>query len=125
MTREEATKRWHGKFANVNVGAMFNEVDTDGDGAHDRCPPRASLAPPYIWSIWPPPDASSLGRPRASFDSAARSGKITYDEWMAFWGNVVRYGYTSAEVEEEVDELLEGGAWVDFNDGRTTARGND
>ena len=44
---------------------------------------------------------------------------------MAFWGNVVRYGYTSAEVEEEVDELLEGGAWVDFNDGRTTARGNE
>ena len=47
-------------------------------------------------------------------------GKVTIDEWLEFWQNVLRHGYTSEEVEEELDELIEGGSWVDFNDGRST-----
>ena len=47
-------------------------------------------------------------------------GKVTIDEWFEFWQNVLRHGYTSEEVEEELDELIEGGSWVDFNDGRNT-----
>lgn len=52
-------------------------------------------------------------------------GKVTIDEWFAFWQNVLRHGYTSEEVEEELDELVQGGSWVDFNDGRATHDVND
>jgi len=47
-------------------------------------------------------------------------GKVTIEEWYAFWENVLRHGYSAEEVEEELDELVEGGSWVDFNDGRNT-----
>lgn len=47
-------------------------------------------------------------------------GKVTIQEWFAFWENVLTHGYTADEIEEELDELFEGGSWVDFNDGRTT-----
>ena len=66
-----------------NAKAMFNEVDTDGDG------------------------------------------KISHEEWTNFWRNVLKHGYTAEELETEVDEMVEGGAWVDFNDGRSTARAAD
>ena len=33
---------------------------------------------------------------------------------------VVGSGYSQDDVKEEVQMMLEGGSWVDFNDGRTT-----
>lgn len=48
------------------------------------------------------------------------SGAITFDEWIGFWVNVVQHGYAPDELEDEVDMLLEGNSWVDFNDGRNT-----
>ena len=33
VTKEEAVKHWGKNFAKVNATAMFNEVDSDGDGA--------------------------------------------------------------------------------------------
>ncbi|KAL1522414.1 hypothetical protein AB1Y20_017404 [Prymnesium parvum] len=47
-------------------------------------------------------------------------GSITFDEWIGFWVNVVAHGYAPDELEEEVEMLLEGNSWVDFNDGRNT-----
>jgi len=66
---------WQGK---VSAGAMFNEVDVDGDGG------------------------------------------VTMVEWDSFWKNVLKNGYEEAEVLEELDGLIKGEAWVDFDDGRTT-----
>jgi len=83
VTLEEATSHWGKNFARLNASAMFNEVDTDGDGV------------------------------------------ISSAEWMGFWTNVLRHGYSSADIEAEVDELLAGSSWVDFNDGRSTARSMD
>ena len=45
---------------------------------------------------------------------------ISWEEFRKFWQNVVGSGYPQEDVEEEVDMMLEGGSWVDFNDGRTT-----
>jgi len=45
---------------------------------------------------------------------------ISWDEFLKFWQNVVGSGYPEDDVEEEVEMMLEGGSWVDFNDGRTT-----
>ena len=36
VTLEEATSHWGKNFARLNASAMFNEVDTDGDGTHSR-----------------------------------------------------------------------------------------
>lgn len=33
ITKEEAVRFWGTNFAKVNASAMFNEVDSDGDGA--------------------------------------------------------------------------------------------
>jgi Ca2+-binding EF-hand superfamily protein len=48
------------------------------------------------------------------------NGSISWDEFLAFWKNVVGSGYPPEDIKEEVEMMLEGGSWVDFNDGRTT-----
>ena len=48
------------------------------------------------------------------------NGSVTWDEFLSFWQNVAGSGYDQDDLEEEVDMMLEGGSWVDFNDGRTT-----
>lgn len=48
------------------------------------------------------------------------NGALTYDEFMGFWANVLSSGYESQEVVEEVNNLLAGEAWRDWDDGRTT-----
>jgi len=45
---------------------------------------------------------------------------ISWAEFLAFWKNVVASGYSTDDLKEEVEMMLEGGSWVDFNDGRTT-----
>lgn len=45
---------------------------------------------------------------------------ISWSEFLAFWKNVVASGYSTDDLKEEVEMMLEGGSWVDFNDGRTT-----
>ena len=48
-------------------------------------------------------------------------GEVTYDEWLDFWRNVMAQSeYKEEDVLEELDNMLEGGSWVDWNDGRTT-----
>lgn len=49
-----------------------------------------------------------------------KNGGISWDEFLAFWKNVVGSGYPEEDLVEEVGMMLEGGSWVDFNDGRTT-----
>ena len=49
------------------------------------------------------------------------NGSIAYDEWIEFWRNVMGTGtYETEDVMEELESMMEGGAWVDFDDGRTT-----
>ena len=48
------------------------------------------------------------------------NGEVSWDEFLAFWQNVVASGYSQEDLEEEVQMMIEGGSWVDFNDGRTT-----
>lgn len=46
------------------------------------------------------------------------SGAIDADEFVAFWIHVRKNGYKEQDIIDELDELLEGGAWVDWKDGR-------
>jgi len=52
------------------------------------------------------------------------SGAIDADEFVAFWIAVRRNGYKEQDIMDELDELLEGGAWVDWKDGRDTGHAN-
>lgn len=47
-------------------------------------------------------------------------GVITADDWMKFWRQVRASGYSNKHIAEEIKSLLEGSAWVDWLDGRTT-----
>jgi len=52
------------------------------------------------------------------------SGAITAEEFVAFWIQVRKSGYKDQDVLDELEELMQGGAWVDWKDGRTTANSN-
>jgi len=49
-----------------------------------------------------------------------QNGSITAKEFMKFWVNVKGSGYKESLIIEEIENLLQGGAWVDWNDGRRT-----
>jgi Ca2+-binding EF-hand superfamily protein len=49
------------------------------------------------------------------------SGAIDADEFVQFWVHVKKSGYKEQDILDELDELLEGGAWVDWKDGRDTS----
>jgi len=49
-------------------------------------------------------------------------GMITAEQFMGFWVQVKGSGYKDKDIQNEIDQLLEGGAWVDWKDGRSTAR---
>merc|ERR1712129_352673 len=48
---------------------------------------------------------------------------ITLDEFLAYWASVKRSGYTEQELLEEIGELLEGNAWVQFEKGNGESYG--
>lgn len=48
-------------------------------------------------------------------------GRITAAEWMTFWLQVKGSGYKEKAILEEIANMLEGGSWVDWKDGRSTA----
>ena len=51
-------------------------------------------------------------------------GEVSKEEWLGFWANVLKSNYTVEEVTEEVDQMMDGGSWVDWDDNRsTTANG--
>ncbi|CAD8155744.1 unnamed protein product [Paramecium octaurelia] len=43
-----------------------------------------------------------------------KSGNITVQEWLAFWDIVKQQGYTEQEISDELEELQQGKAWVQF-----------
>ena len=67
-----------------------------------------------------------MGRVRAGRHACASTGSsppaacAAIDRFFAFWKNVVASGYSEEDLGEEVEMMIEGGSWVDFDDGRTT-----
>jgi len=49
-----------------------------------------------------------------------KDGSLTLPEWKAFWQNVIKHDYKPEDILEEVDSMMKGGSWVDWNDGRST-----
>ena len=91
--------------------AFFDKMDTDKNGEVSK-----DEAIAFWGKNFAKVNANSM------FNEVDEDGNssITWDEFLKFWQNVVASGYAEEDVLEEVDMMLEGGSWVDFNDGRTT-----
>ncbi|KAJ1619574.1 hypothetical protein T492DRAFT_415738 [Pavlovales sp. CCMP2436] len=58
-------------------------------------------------------------------DDANKS--ISYKEWVDFWTNVKNspeHSYSDEDIIEEVQAMLKGEAWRDWDDGKSTTKGN-
>lgn len=90
---------------------FFDKMDSDKNGFVDK---QEAIA--FWGKNFAKVNAQSM------FNEVDEDGneRISWDEFYKFWQNVVGSGYPEDDVMEEVDMMLEGGSWVDFNDGRTT-----
>jgi hypothetical protein len=90
---------------------FFDKMDLDGDGTVTK-----DEAIKFWGKNFAKVNANSM------FHEVDEDGneQINQAEFMAFWQNVIASGYPEDDVLEEVDMMMEGGSWVDFNDGRTT-----
>eukprot|EP00438_Fugacium_kawagutii_P017807 Skav208281 [mRNA] locus=scaffold1802:216845:236400:- [translate_table: standard] len=57
---------------------------------------------------------------KAFFDEVDddRNGLIAKEEFMGFWQQVRNSGYKNEEILEELEDLVKGGAWVNWEDGK-------
>jgi len=53
---------------------------------------------------------------------ADESGAITADEFVDFWLQVRSNGYSEAQILEELEQIFDGGTWVDWQDDRDTGK---
>jgi len=93
------------------TGAMFDNMDADKSGTIDTAEAIA---------FWGKKFAKINAKAMFNEVDTDGDGMVTIHEWRAFWKNVLTHGYTEAEVMEEIKSMLDGGSWVDWNDGRST-----
>lgn len=91
--------------------AFFDKMDTNNDG---------DVSKDEAVAFWGSNFAKVNAKSMFNEVDADGNESISWDEFLKFWENVVGSGYPEEDVIEEVDMMLEGGSWVDFNDGRTT-----
>lgn len=113
LTREYAVKSdvALSEVLSAKLKAFFDKMDDDKNGEVSK---EEAIA--FWGSNFAKVNANSM------FNEVDADGNasISWDEFLKFWQNVVASGYAEEDVLEEVDMMLEGGSWVDFNDGRTT-----
>jgi len=90
---------------------FFTKMDIDGDG---------SVTKEEAIKFWGKNFAKVNAQAMFNEVDEDGNGSVSWDEFLAFWKNVVGSGYSEEDLLEEVEMMLEGGSWVDFNDGRTT-----
>jgi len=91
---------------------MFKAIDANGDGSLEK-----QEAIDFYGKNFAKVNAQAM------FNEVdiENSGQIRYEHWISFWQNVMAQGlYSEEQVLEELAEMMEGGSWVDWNDGRTT-----
>mmetsp|Transcript_74027 Transcript_74027/g.123621 ORF Transcript_74027/g.123621 Transcript_74027/m.123621 type:complete len:165 (+) Transcript_74027:47-541(+) len=90
---------------------FFEKLDKNGDGKVEK---QEAI------SFWGKNFAKVNAQSMFNEVDADDNGCISWVEFLAFWQNVAGNGYDLDDLEEEVDCIMEGGSWVDFDDGRTT-----
>merc|ERR1719471_2196641 len=46
-----------------------------------------------------------------------KNDAVTREEWEGFWQQVLNHDYAEADIIAELDNLISGEAWVDWEDG--------
>jgi len=95
----------------AKVTELFKRIDDDGNGTITK-----DEAEKFWGKNWAKVNAQAMFN---EVDDDA-SGTVSQEKWMMFWRNVISSGYPEEDVLEEVDMIMGGGTWVDFDDGRTT-----
>jgi len=95
----------------AKLKTFFDKMDADGNGEVSKAEAVA-----FWGKNFAKVNAQSM------FNEVDEDGNesISWVEFRKFWQNVIGSGYPVDDITEEVDMMLEGGSWVDFNDGRTT-----
>ena len=96
---------------NEKLTTMFQRMDNDKSGNVDRAEAIA---------FWGKNFAKVNANAMFNEVDVDKNGEVSLEEWLQFWQNVLMHKYTPEEVEEEVDNMLEGGSWVDWDDDRKT-----
>ena len=95
----------------AKLKAFFDKMDTDSNGEVSKTEAIA---------FWGKNFAKVNAQSMFNEVDADGNEAISWEEFRKFWQNVVGSGYSVDDLMEEVDMMLEGGSWVDFDDGRTT-----
>lgn len=90
---------------------VFKKMDADGDGVISKKEANA---------FWDTNFAKVNAGAMFNEVDEDHDGNVSEEEWLYFWKNVLQHGYTTQEIEDELDELIAGGSWVDYSDGRNT-----
>jgi len=94
------------------VKTLFEKLDADGSGTVTKAKAQA-----FWQKNWSKVNATAMFN---EVDDDG-NGKVTYDEWLDFWRNVIAQPeYEEEEVIDELENMISGGSWVDWNDGRMT-----
>eukprot|EP00933_Yihiella_yeosuensis_P067618 TRINITY_DN72557_c0_g1_i1.p1 TRINITY_DN72557_c0_g1~~TRINITY_DN72557_c0_g1_i1.p1 ORF type:complete len:124 (+),score=45.48 TRINITY_DN72557_c0_g1_i1:51-422(+) len=101
--------------AEKKVKDLFSKMDQDGSNAITR-----EEAMKFFKSF-------AKVSANALFDEVDedKDGTITCQEFMDFWSQVKGAGYTDQDIMDELDNVLEGGSWTNFKDGRDVAINKD
>jgi len=95
----------------AKVDTLFSKMDIDGDGKIQEAEAIA------FFKRFP----KIAARAMLNEVDTDRNGEATLEEMYDFWANVMATGnYETEELSEELDNIIEGNAWTDFDDGRTT-----
>jgi len=93
------------------VKALFDKIDDDGNG---------EITKDEANKFWKKNFAKVNAQAMFNEVDDEGDGAVTFAKWIAFWENVVNSGYNEEDLLEELDSIIEGGSWVDFDDNRTT-----
>jgi Ca2+-binding EF-hand superfamily protein len=99
------------KKAWAKLEELFHKMDPDGSNAVTRAEARE-----FFKGTFGKMSADAMFN-EVDVDG---SGAITAEEFMTFWTHIRKHGYKEQEILDEIDELIEGGAWVDWKDDRDT-----
>jgi len=96
------------------VKILFDKIDGNGDG---------QLTHEEARIFWGKNFAKVNAQAMFNEVDDDGNGAVTFAEWISFWENVISqeaYKNNEEEVLEELDSIISGGSWVDWDDGRNT-----
>jgi len=93
------------KSIETKVLKLFSNIDTDGSKTIDK---NETLK--YWSKNFPKLNSLEL------FNQVDKNNdnSIQENEWVEFWARVLNSGHSEEEVEGELDNMLNGGSWVKF-----------